>query len=223
MKFALLVFHKLNMCKLNLFCKELDGKCNCSGPSALFQEKSAPISGILVSIIDFLRTQPEIMRSLHESSSQSLSGLASSADSFTDRESPITRDSLHDEAEERSIGLLSEPVTKISTGKSFSLLFNIIGTNSGMVKLDSPITVTASIIGKFDKISRLELGQVQTTGAIFFKKLVVHETFEDVVMLVKSEEDTSVLSYTQEITISKRKRKRKEDTGPVVKLPKFEE
>ena len=92
-----------------------------------------------------------------------------------------------------------------------------------MVKLDSPITVTASIIGKFDKISRLELGQVQTTGAIFFKKLVVHETFEDVVMLVKSEEDTSVLSYTQEITISKRKRKRKEDTGPVVKLPKFEE
>ena len=208
------------MCKLNILCKEPDGKCSCSGPSALFQEKSTPISGILVSILDFLRTQPEIMRSLHESSSQAHSS-HSSSESFTDRDSPITRDSSHEDAEDRSIQLLSEPIKKIAAGKSFSLLFNIIGTNSGLIKLSEPVTVTASIVGKYDIASKIELGRVATTGTIFFKKLVIPEVLKDALLVVTSTDDTDIRLYSQEIQINKRRRRG--DDESLVKVPKIED
>lgn len=200
------------MCKLNILCKELDGKCNCSGPNNLFKEKAASVSGILVSILDFIQLQPDIMRSLQESAPEE-QAVNESSSSSSDRESNPTQDTSQEELQELSISLLSEPVKKVTQGKAFSMILKVLGSQTALQKLRNPVKVTASIVGKFDNAEKAVLGEVVTTGTIYFKKLVIFEDMKEVSLLIKCHDDDTILPYIQEIII--KRRKRSEPVGPL--------
>ena len=70
------------MCKLNLLCKEPDGQCNCARKASKISELNKSSCGLLCSILSYLKTQPEILRSLSESSKVPIEEIISSLPSF---------------------------------------------------------------------------------------------------------------------------------------------
>ena len=64
---------------------------------------------------------------------------------------------------------------------------------------------TASIVNKFNNEEKLRIGQVETTGTIFFKNLLISEEIRDSLIIIKINHDTA-LPFIQEIKVKQRKK-----------------
>ena len=200
------------MCKLNILCQEIDGKCSCYGPSSKIIEKYQPMNGILSSILEYIKTQPEIMNSLRGDTSHHIddpdmspSELSESIESA----STPTRAGSQDDRGDYSIKLLSEPLKNIFTDKTYSLLFQISDSKFNPVKFESPITVIISILEKFDSKEKIKISETTSTGNIFFRQVAVHEAMKNAILIVKTERENGILPYIQHISIKNKKKPQK--------------
>ena len=195
------------MCKLNILCKEIDGKCSCSGPNSKFMDGSKPINGILASIINYVKSQPEIMRGLTENPAshqeEAISLLQDLNESVS--ESPPTQAESQEGSGEYSISLVSHESIKVVLGKPFSLILQLTNQKFEKVTLNNPLVATASIVNKFNNEEKLRIGQVETTGTIFFKNLLISEEIRDSLIIIKINHDTA-LPFIQEIKVKQRKK-----------------
>ena len=210
------------MCKLNILCKQADGKCNCSQKSTIVAENQSQYNGLLCSILAYIKDQPDIMRALSESNKVPVDDMTSSVidmnPTITLRESPPTEYSSLEEGDELSINLLSSLPSKITLGRGFSLMAEIVDKNFLRVPLTKPLIFQVLLIGKNDNQEKALLAEVETTGVALFKKLVIDENIPDCLLSIRIKENPKIASKSLKI-----KFKPKKDKDLLMKKVKSEE
>lgn len=196
------------MCKLNIFCKEIDGKCNCGNTSPTCVEQAKPLNGLLCAILDYVKGQPEIWTSLVEDYS-CLEGPLSQEYLENDRMQTVspTQASSLGEYEELLLENLGDPINTIFIGKCFSLMLEVSNRKFNRVKLANPIRAIVTLEDRVSSEVKLVLGEIQSTGTIFFKNLMATQEFENVRIAVRTSHE-DIQPYLQDVRIRKRKEKK---------------
>jgi hypothetical protein len=195
------------MCKLNILCKELDGKCSCSNPGGKILDKPKEHNGILSAILAYLRSQPDILRALREDpGAEERNGSRQQLiEEISAISSPPTQAGSLDGVSEVSICLLSSSVPKIIVGKAFPLMLDLVESKSEAINLTQMTTFIAILAGKDDNSEKCRLGEVETTGTIFFRRLVVTKAYKDVNLVVKTKNESSIIPFVMQIQTRQRK------------------
>lgn len=190
------------MCKFNILCKSPDGQCKCSLSINTGKAQNV-ISDLLGSILEFIKSQPEIMNSITKNSNEPqnspYSGLTLvDTNKSLDPASPI-------QASDHSIILLSDLPSKITLGRSFHLLVETIDKNLIKSILDAPTTFQVCLIGKTHG-EEIILGELETTGTGLFKKLIINQKVENPVLVIRAKNRPDLLEFSQKISLKIRKK-----------------
>lgn len=208
------------MCKINILCKQLDGQCNCHKQSLRAIENTSPHSGLLCSILSYIKDQPEILKSLSETSHVSIDNILlkfSSIDNEFESKSS-TQASLQDGATDLQVNILSDLPSRIIIGKTFPLMAEITDRNLVKVDMLSSETFQVVLVGKKDGLDKLVVGEVKTDGVALFRKLRIDEEVGECNLVVRIKGKSEITQYCQEVEIKARKTNEK-----IVKKFKAEE
>ncbi|OMJ95790.1 hypothetical protein SteCoe_681 [Stentor coeruleus] len=198
------------MCKLNILCKQQDGHCTCHQKTPRSLTTSKPHSGLLCSILSFIKDQPQILESLSKTSSIPIETVLSS---FSSIEDPLNSLPIQENAFEESdiqesdiqINLLSDIPNRIVVGKGFSMMAEIVGKNLVKVDLQNPETFQVVVVGKNDGLDKLVIGEIETSGVALFRKLVINEEISDCLLVVRIKGKSEITQFCQDIKIRSRK------------------
>jgi hypothetical protein len=195
------------MCKINILCKQLDGQCNCHKQNIRALENTRPHSGLLCSILSYIKDQPEILKSLSETSQVSIDNILSkfsSIDNEFENTSP-TQASLQDGATDLQVNIINDLPNRIIVGKTFPLMAEI--TDKYLVKADILCSETFQVVlvGKKDGLDKLVLGEVKTDGVALFRKVRIDEEVGECNLVVRIKGKSEITQYCQEIEVRARR------------------
>ncbi|OMJ95159.1 hypothetical protein SteCoe_1533 [Stentor coeruleus] len=210
------------MCKLNILCKQLDGQCDCYQKNTRALEVSQAHSSLLCSILSFIKDQPDIMRSLSESSSipidHVLSSFSTIENTFGTVSSPQTQDSSIEISTDLQVNVISDIPSRIFIGKHFSLMAEIVNTNFVKAQLDEPQKFQIVLVGRRDGLEKLVAAEEVTSGVALFRKIVINEEITDCSLVVKIKGRSEITQFSQDVEI-----KSKKSIGKLLKRFKSEE
>ena len=198
------------MCKLNIFCKEADGECGCIQRNSK-AVKTVHYSGLLCSILTYIKEQPEIMKSLSESNHIPIENVISVMpviDTTLDlKESPTTQECSQEGITDLSIYLLCDVPSKWTVGRGISIMAEIVDKDFGKNKMIIPVIFQACLIDKDTGEDKLLLGEVETNGVAFFRKLIVNQEIDNVCLAVRVKERNDIAQFVKDIKLKPRKKR----------------
>lgn len=196
------------MCKLNILCKQMDGHCTCHEKNPRALTSSKPHSGLLCSILSFIKDQPQILESLSKTSNIPIESVLSS---FSTMESPSnsfpsspTQENSFEESDLK-VNILSDIPSRVVVGKGFSMMAEIVDKNIVKANLQSPETFQVVVVGKNDGLDKLVVGEIETSGVALFRKLVVNEEIPDCSLVVRIKGKSEITQFCQDIEMRSRK------------------
>ncbi|OMJ88059.1 hypothetical protein SteCoe_10041 [Stentor coeruleus] len=192
------------MCKLNLFCKQPDGHCTCHQKNTQSLSTSKPHSGLLCSILSFIKDQPQILESLSKASNIPIESVLSSFSSMENPTNSFPSSSIKEntlEVSDFQVNILSDIPNRVVIGKGFSMMAEIVDKNLVKIDFKSPETFQVVVVGKNDGLDKLVVGEIETSGVAFFRKLVVNEEISDCSLVVRIKGKSEITQFCQDIEI----------------------
>lgn len=189
------------MCKLNISCHQKDGECNCNQSKSEFVPNPKSQNGLLCAILSFIRTQPEIMKSLAETSGEMKEGdsaeLASTNATLCVADRSPTQNSSQDGVTDYSVNLISDLPTKFSVGRGFALMVESVDHSSRRIPNEDNLFYQVVIVDRKTSEDLEFLGEICTAGVALFRKLVIKSYHKSASLLirVKDRDDISPLSF----------------------------
>lgn len=189
------------MCKLNILCHQKDGECSCNQSKSTFVPNPKPQNGLLCAILSFIKTQPEIMKSLTETSGENkVEDSIHSASTIVSLEvadhSP-TQNSSQEGVADYSVNLISDLPSKFTVGRGFPLMVETVDRSSKRVPDEDNLLYQVAIVDRETTKDLELLGEISTTGVALFRKLVIQAQHKSaaLVIRVKGREDVNPLSF----------------------------
>lgn len=190
------------MCKLNIYCTEEDGLCNCHKLTSLPIGNQKVQNNLLSSIITFISTQPEVLAAMSDGKIDS--ALIQSIQSPLDP--PYNPEIPKSETTELQIMLLNDLPDKIFVGRPFSLMVEIVDKYLNQVKFEESIKLQVALVSRADENKEIVLGEIETCGVGLFKKVEIPEKVINYWLTVKAPErkDIAVLRNKVKICVKKK-------------------
>ena len=188
------------MCKLNILCHQKDGECRCNQPKSAFVSNPKPQNGLLCAILSFIKTQPEIMKSLTETSCEhkvedSLQSVLTTVSLNLGDHSP-TQNSSQEGVADYSVNLISDLPSKFIVGRGFPLMVETVDRSSHRMPGEDNLLYQVAIVDRETNKDLELLGEISITGVALFRKLVIQAPHKSaaLVIRVKDREDINPLS-----------------------------
>ncbi|OMJ77297.1 hypothetical protein SteCoe_23120 [Stentor coeruleus] len=201
------------MCKLNILCKQQDGQCNCYQKNHRSLVNSQSQNGLLSSILNFIKDQPEIIKSLSETSKIPIDEVLASFSSIN--QASIDDSYIKDETNthygiaDLQINILSDIPNRIIVGKSFPIMAEVVNKSIVKVDLSEPETFQVVLVGKNDGLDKLVVAEEVTRGIALFRKIVINQEISQCALVVRIKGKSEITQFCQDIKIKSRGLKEK--------------
>lgn len=201
------------MCKLNILCKQQDGQCNCHQKNPRALGNSQYNSGLLCSILTFIKDQPEIIKSLSETSNVPIDQILASfsgMDQASIEDSSMTDEvSTHCGTADLQINILSDIPNRVVVGKSFPIMAEVVNKSIVKVDLSEPKTFQVVVVGRNDGLDKLVVAEEVAVGVALFRKIVVDREISECSLVVRIKGKSEITQFCQDIEIKSRRPKEK--------------
>ena len=189
------------MCKLNILCSQEDGKCNCHNRKPDNFSSSKASSNLLCSILSFISSQPEVIKSMKEGKiDQDLSSVPLFPLEISENLATETKEGL-------TVNLLNDLPSKIYVNKPFSLMIEIVDGRFNRVQFDEMVLFEVALVRKDDGSDVGLLGSCESTGIALFKRLVVEQKTENCLLVVRTPNRKDICYFSADVKVFMKKGK----------------